>query len=103
MPALSGSSGVHVRSLATMPTICHATGTIRVGNATSGAMKRSVGALWCWDQNMHVVIGILPRDFMLPATVLNFESSQTRRPEFFTHCVLLDGATSLDLARSSRR
>jgi predicted permease len=40
----------------------------------------------------HVIIGILPPDFMLPATALNFQYSQTGRPEFFTQGVLPDAA-----------
>ena len=46
---------------------------------------------------MRVVIGILPRDFMLPATALNFQYSQTGRPEFFTQGVLPDRATNAEL------
>jgi hypothetical protein len=39
----------------------------------------------------------MPRDFMLPATALNFQYSQTGRPEFFTQGVLPDRATNSEL------
>lgn len=46
---------------------------------------------------MRVVIGILPHDFMLPATALNFLYSQTGRPEFLTQGVMPGSATNHDL------
>jgi putative ABC transport system permease protein len=45
----------------------------------------------------HVVTGILPSDFMLPATALNFQYTQTGRPEFLTQGVLPGRATNPDL------
>jgi predicted permease len=62
-----------------------------------GSDETIIGRSMLLGPEMHVIIGILPRDFMLPATALNFQYSQTGRPEFFTQAVLPDRATNSEL------
>ena len=59
-----------------------------------GSDETIIGRSLLLGPETHVIIGILPRDFMLPATALNFQYSQTGRPEFFTQGVLPERATN---------
>jgi putative ABC transport system permease protein len=62
-----------------------------------GSDETIVGRSVLLGRKKRLVIGILPRDFMLPATALNFQYSQTGRPEFLTQGVLPDPLMNADL------